>query len=127
MSSRDVADVNEEAATMHAINILFGQGQDLDALQMGMRALVVFGLSLERLGLIVSILLLMLIGVSLGVIIGVLPGLGGANGIATITSSATASMRGRLTTNIPMAAASMSRTRARSRFIGTSNGDDRAS
>ena len=38
-------------------------------------------------------------------------------GIATITSSATASMRGRLMTNITIAAASMSRTRARSRFI----------
>ena len=38
-------------------------------------------------------------------------------GIATITRSATASMRGRLMTNITIAAASMSRTRARSRFI----------
>ena len=38
-------------------------------------------------------------------------------GSATITRSATASMRGRLMTNIKIAAASMSRTRARSRFI----------
>ena len=37
--------------------------------------------------------------------------------LATITSSATASMRGRLMTNITMAAASISRTRTRSRFI----------
>ena len=38
-------------------------------------------------------------------------------GIETITRSATASMRGRLMTNITIAAASMSRMRARSRFI----------
>ena len=38
-------------------------------------------------------------------------------GIATITSSATASMRGRLTTNIAIAAASISRMRTRSRLI----------
>ena len=46
-------------------------------------------------------------------------------GIITITSSATASMRGRLTTNIAMAAASINRTRARSRFISTFNGGRR--
>ena len=39
------------------------------------------------------------------------------NGITTITRSATASIRGRLTTNITIAAVSVSRTRARSRFI----------
>ena len=42
-------------------------------------------------------------------------------GINTITSSATASMRGRLTTNIAIAEVSMSRTRARSKFINTFN------
>ena len=41
------------------------------------------------------------------------------NGMATSTSSATASMRGRPSTNIAIAAASMSRTSARSRLIDT--------